>query len=260
MSEEPTTGTFGGLSFAVGVVTDPGRRRPHNEDAYLAQAPWFLVADGMGGHQSGALASSAVVRAFTEVKRRVPVSERTLRKCLNAAARYTDQLSTQTFDAPGSTVSGLVFGSSATSETKTVDQLLVFNEGDSRTYRFVGGQLEQITTDHSQVQELVDAGLMTPQEARVSTSRNVITRALGAMSGPYAHADIFTIPVRVGDRFLICSDGLSDELEDQQIRALLLEHEDPQEAAHRLTKAALNAGGKDNITVLVLDLLAGAGA
>lgn len=116
------------------------------------------------------------------------------------------------------------------------------------------GRLEQVTIDHSQVQELVDAGFLTAAQARVDPRRNVITRALGA--GMEQEADFFTFPVEVGDRIMVCSDGLTGELTDDSIAAVLLELTDPAQAAQALVAAALEAGGRDNITVVIADATA----
>jgi serine/threonine protein phosphatase PrpC len=146
----------------------------------------------------------------------------------------------------GTTVTGL-----AGLETLGGDRLMVFNVGDSRVYRLAAGRVEQLTVDHSEVQELVLAGVLTPEQARTHPRRNVVTRALGG--GLELVADHWLLPATVGDRFLICSDGLFGELPDEAIAGLLATPR-PQQAAQGLVAAANDAGGHDNITALVVDI------
>jgi PPM family protein phosphatase len=151
------------------------------------------------------------------------------------------------FDAPGSTVSGVGL---AMYENRP--SWLVFNIGDSRTYLLQGGELEQVTVDHSQVQELVDSGV--PHEvARTRVARNVITRAIGGGMPTAPRTDQWLVPARPGDRVLVCSDGLSEELTDQLITAILQSFANAGEAAEQLVNAALDAGGRDNVTAVVVD-------
>ena len=146
----------------------------------------------------------------------------------------------------GTTISGL-----AGLETIGGDRLMVFNVGDSRVYRLAGDRVEQLTVDHSEVQELVLAGVLTREQARTHPRRNVVTRALGG--GTDLAADHWVLPATVGDRFLICSDGLFGELADE-VMAPLLAIRDPQQAAETLAAAANQAGGHDNITALVVEI------
>jgi protein phosphatase len=148
----------------------------------------------------------------------------------------------------GTTLSGVSIAS--------VDGLgywLVVNIGDSRTYQFANGELEQITVDHSYVQELIDEGELTPGEAMKDPRRNIITRAIGA--GSVGEADYWLFPAERGDRMLICSDGLTTELTDDRIAEILAAQPDPQRAADILTAEAVRAGGRDNVTVVVVDAL-----
>src|SRR6201999_328614 len=146
----------------------------------------------------------------------------------------------------GTTVTGL-----AALETAGGDHLMVFNIGDSRVYRLSGGRLEQLTVDHSEVQELVLAGVITREQARTHPRRNVVTRALGSDTG--LHPDHWLLPAITGDRYLICSDGLFSELPDEAIRSLLAAS-DPRQAAEALVGAACDAGGRDNVTAVVVDI------
>src|SRR6185312_126584 len=146
----------------------------------------------------------------------------------------------------GTTVTGVVLV-----EERDVPYWLVFNVGDSRTYRLSQGALEQISVDHSEVQELVDAGHITRGQALVHPRRHVVTRALGA--GSDTEADYWLVPVKEGDRILVCSDGLTGELSDSQIHGIMSTLPNPQDAVDALIQSALRAGGRDNITAIVLD-------
>jgi protein phosphatase len=147
----------------------------------------------------------------------------------------------------GTTITGL-----ALLEASSGDQLMVFNVGDSRVYRLVEGRLDQVTVDHSEVQELVLAGVITRDQARVHPRRNIVTRALGTDPGP--RPDYWLLPATAGDRFLVCSDGLYTEVPDERI-AVLLASGTPQVAAASLVTAAEDAGGHDNVTVVVVEVV-----
>ena len=140
-------------------------------------------------------------------------------------------------------------------EVEGVPHLAVFNVGDSRVYRLGGDRMGQVTVDHSEVQELVTAGRLTAQQARVHPARHVITRSIGSDPGPAV--DVVVLSPRPADRFLVCSDGLTGELDDAAIEALLAAAEAPQTAAESLVAAAVAAGGRDNVTVIVADVEAG---
>jgi protein phosphatase len=134
---------------------------------------------------------------------------------------------------------------------------LVVNVGDSRTYRLAGGELVQVSADHSEVAELVARGLLTVDQAAVHPHRHVVTRSLGGGGPDEPDPDFFPRPIAAGDRILVCSDGLTDEVADARIAEILRGHPDPQDAADRLVAAALVAGGRDNVTVIVVDAPAG---
>ena len=236
------------LQLESAAVTDVGRVRSHNEDAYFAREPWFVVADGMGGHEAGELASAAVVTAFDDAPRE-GVTPVVVSEVLARAQRGVLALSSGRPRSAGTTVTGV-----AVLETMRAPHWLVFNVGDSRVYRVLDGGLEQLTVDHSLVQELVDQGRMSRAEARVSPHRNVITRALGA--GDH-EADFFVVPVITGERLIVCSDGLTTEVDDEQVLQVSQEHATPAGCAAALVSAALAHGGHDNVTVLVLDVVAG---
>ncbi|WP_350347822.1 protein phosphatase 2C domain-containing protein [Agromyces sp. G08B096] len=238
------------VTLAVGARTDTGRKRAGNEDSYLAVAPAFVVADGMGGHDAGDRASVAVVAAF---RSKVPEGPRTsidaVRTALALADTEVSRLAASTARGAGSTVAGV-----ALIEHEGLPCWLVFNVGDSRVYRQLGTDLQQITVDHSLGQELVDGGSLRPDQLRDFAQRNVITRAIGAADSA---ADSWLLPVTTGERLLICSDGLTGEVSDEAIRATLTMTGRAESAADALVKRALDAGGRDNVTVVVIDVVAG---
>lgn len=237
----------GSIEVAVGTATHTGLRRRVNEDALLAQAPLFLVADGMGGHDAGDRASAAVVTEFAAFAGRRTVDIDDMRAALERARTTVDAIASGA-RAAGTTLSGV-----AISEVGGVGYWLTVNVGDSRTYRFARGVLEQISVDHSVVQELIDAGAIDGQAAATDRRRNEITRAIGA--GNHGEADYWMVPAEPGDRILVCSDGLSGELDAVRIADILTTERDPQAAATRLIHEALVHGGRDNVTAIVVDAL-----
>ena len=236
------------IEVATGTATHPGLRRRVNEDALLAQAPLFLVADGMGGHDAGDRASAAVVAEFATLAGREAVGIDDMRGALDRARVQVDAIASGA-RAAGTTLSGV-----AVSAVGGVGYWLTINVGDSRTYRFARGVLEQISVDHSVVQELIDAGAIDGAAAATDRRRNEITRAIGA--GNDGEADYWMVPAEPGDRILVCSDGLSGELDAVRIADILTAETDPQAAATRLVHEALVHGGRDNVTAIVVDALA----
>ena len=232
------------IRFSHGAATSVGRVRQVNEDSYLAVPPLFVVADGMGGHGSGDLASRIAIEEISACVALRPRRAETVLTALEHANRHI--IERDPANRMGTTVTGL-----AALETAGGDHLMVFNIGDSRVYRLTGHRLEQLTVDHSEVQELVLAGVITREQARTHPRRNVITRALG--SDPGLIPDHWLLPAVGGDRYLICSDGLFSELPDEVILALLTVGS-PQQAAESLVAAANDAGGRDNVTVIVVDI------
>ena len=253
MSAMPQTSHEPSPSVRSGLASDVGRVRPHNEDAALAEGEVFLVADGMGGHAAGEVASGIVIDAMRELVGSSPSREGVIsqlleanRRILESAARHEERR------GMGTTATGVVRVRDGDHE-----EWVVVNVGDSRTYHLQGGELMQVTVDHSEVQELTEAGVITAEEARVHPARNIVTRSLGTQ---HAHlADSWVLPLLPGERFVLCSDGLTGEVEDADIRDILQEHPDPQAAADALVRAAVEAGGRDNVTVVVVDLDDGGG-
>lgn len=237
------------IVVASAAATSIGAKRDHNEDAFLAESPLFLVADGMGGYEAGEVASAAAIGAFGSLigKRAVDIVQ--MREAYRLAGENVMAVGSGGRQSAGTTLAGV-----AIAENEGVGYWLVLNVGDSRTYRFAGGKLEQISVDHSLVQELIDAGELTVEQASHHANRNVVTRALGA--GIVSDADFWMLPAVLGDRMVVCSDGLSGEVGDDEIAAILSAEADPDAAARRLIDAAMEHGGRDNITVVVVDALA----
>jgi PPM family protein phosphatase len=235
------------IRLAWGARTNVGLRRDVNEDAIIADYPLFLVADGMGGHEAGNVASERALGAFRHLIGRNAVTLDEFTAAFGVAVTEVEKIEAQR--AAGTTISGL-----GVSEHDGVSYWLVMNIGDSRTYRLADGVLEQISVDHSVVQELIDKGKLSPSDAEHHPERHVITKAVGA--GSHAEPDYWLIPASRGDRLLVCSDGLSKELDDQEIARVLLAEPAPEAAAARLVHEALLRGGRDNVSVIIVDALA----
>lgn len=246
----PSSGHTITLSWAA--LTDTGHRREVNEDSVVSVPPIFAVADGMGGHSAGDIASSAVVTRLAEFADRSEADAGSITRALSLAVEDMAQGEGVTDLGTGTTVTGV-----ALAIESGAPQWIVFNIGDSRVYQLVSGVLEQVTVDHSVVQELVDAGRITREEADVHPHGNVITRAVGFHEPPVP--DFRILPVIPGMRLLICSDGLTKELTPYGIRHFMLSNPNPADAADALVTAALENGGRDNVTVIVLDVAAPTG-
>lgn len=226
----------------AGWATSPGNRRSINEDALLTGPHWYAVADGMGGHRAGDVASTIAVDVLAG-HAAPTTSLDTIRRAVNDASATIHAAATGPRAGMGTTVVGVA---------PLVDgTLAVFHVGDSRCYRLHDGRLTLVTTDHTHVQELVDDGLLTPEEARHHPLRNVVTRSLGLT--PEAIADVRVIAPPVG-RLLICSDGLSGDVEPRVVGRVLAGVPDPQEAAERLVQIVESGPAHDNVSAIVLDV------
>ncbi|MXG90885.1 protein phosphatase 2C domain-containing protein [Nocardioides flavescens] len=232
----------------AGGASDAGTHRRTNEDSYLVAPPVFVVADGMGGHAAGDVASGIVVEVFDELVRRGAIDAESVRAGLARAAELIEQLPAGSGrQAPGSTVA-----LAAHVEEDGVPYWCLASIGDSRTYLLADGHLTQVSRDHSVVQELIDDGQLTAAAARSHPERHVITRALGAtLSSP---ADFAMLPVEPGTRLLLCSDGVSTPLSHAAILEVVGAGQSAPETASRLVATALAAGGRDNATALVVDV------
>ncbi|MGD0912061.1 MAG: Stp1/IreP family PP2C-type Ser/Thr phosphatase [Terracidiphilus sp.] len=236
------------VQYAAAAVSDRGRKRPSNEDAfgYSVEHGVFVVCDGMGGAAAGEIASSLAVdemmRLLVAEEPGVPTSEAAEKAiCAANQAIYSRSQRNPKLAGMGTTLVALITGER---------QVWILNVGDSRGYRMHNGTLEQITQDHSLVEEQVRMGRMNPSEAERSPLRNVITRALGTQS--QVTADVFALEAQPGDLYLLCSDGLTREISDPLIESLLRLDLPLDELCARLVNAANKAGGHDNITCLLV--------
>lgn len=232
------------------AVTHRGRRREVNQDALLAEFPLFVVADGMGGHVGGEIASASTIGRLGAVVEAGTITPKTIEKALSRAVKDITSHPETTDEGTGTTLTG-VFLDTAGAEATWV----TLNIGDSRVYLLRDETLVQITTDHSVVQELVASGRLSPEEAENHPYGNVITRAVGpsdSVTPDYVRLDLVD-----GDRFVICSDGLTKELTDYGIQHFLGEHPDPADAVRAMLDAALENGGRDNISIIVLNVSRG---
>src|SRR5690554_1434313 len=235
-----------GKSAAVSHV---GKIRANNQDSGYAGAHLFVVADGMGGHAGGDVASAIAIKRVVEVDKPF-ASPHDAEFALQSALLAANSLIAETvFEHPeltgmGTTVSAIL---------RLDDKLALAHIGDSRIYRFRSGKLEQITADHTFVQRLVDSGRITAEEAAVHPRRSVLMRVLGDVD---ASPDIDTtvLDTLPGDRWLLCSDGLSSYVTDDKIKSVLKSVSDPEAAANRLVKEALDQGAPDNVTVVIVDI------
>jgi len=228
------------------TLTDTGRKRRHNEDAYVAEPPLFAVADGMGGAQAGELASSLAAAALKDSQEPGGGGEERVDELIQQANRRVYERQSQDTAASG-------MGTTMTVALVEDGRVAIGHVGDSRAYLIRGGSLEQLTEDHSLVAELVRSGKLSPEEAEGHPQRSVITRALG--TDPDVDVDTFSIETKPGDLFLICSDGLTTMVDDETILAVITRNRDDLEsAAKALVRAANKGGGEDNITVVFFEI------
>jgi PPM family protein phosphatase len=226
--------------------TDAGRKRRRNEDAFVHDPPLFAVADGMGGAQAGEVASRLAAAAFREFHDadRLDPEDRVTAIIQEANRRIYERART---DAQASGMGTTITAALVSGNTVTVGHV-----GDSRAYRLRQGELEQLTEDHSLVADLVRSGRLSPEEAEAHPQRSVITRALG--TDPEVDVDTFTVEAEAGDVFLLCSDGLTTMVDDEQVSETVAAAESLEQATKALVRAANRAGGEDNITVVIFRL------
>ncbi|WP_240424033.1 PP2C family protein-serine/threonine phosphatase [Microbacterium halotolerans] len=229
-------------------VTDTGRKREVNQDAILMEWPMFVVADGMGGHIGGEVASAVTVERLSAVASSgEAITPETVELALENAVRDIADHPETTDEGTGTTVTGIYLDPASAPAS-----WVVLNIGDSRVYLLRDDKLVQVTVDHSLVQELVHAGRLSAEEAESHPYGNVITRAVGPSESVVP--DYVRIEVEDGDRFVICSDGLTKELTDYGILHFLREHAAPDVAVGGMVEAALGNGGRDNVSVIVVDV------
>ncbi len=227
-------------------ATDVGRRRETNQDSYVTAPPIFAVADGMGGHSAGEVASAAVVRRLAELGGNETVLEADIDSLLSDAVDDIELDAGETELGAGTTVTGVCLS------TSEAPSWTVFNIGDSRVYQYFKGALSQITVDHSVVQHLIDTGAITEEEAETHPHANVITRAVGFNEAPIP--DYTSLALIAGQRLLICSDGLTKELTDIGIQHFLATQPTAEAAARTLVQQAVENAGRDNVTAIVIDV------
>lgn len=227
-----------------GSRTDVGCAREHNEDSLAVAPPLYVVCDGMGGHAAGEVASEIAVNVITERAPDHPDAA--------ALGQAVEEANLAIIRAANEGVGRAGMGCTCTAALLEKERLVLAQVGDSRAYLLHNGEMQQLTRDHSLVADLIEAGQITEAEARVHPQRSVITRALG--SDPRTQPDLFEINVETGDRLLLCSDGLSTMLEDDQIAKILGSNPDPQRCAAQLVNEAVARGGYDNVTVIVVDV------
>ncbi len=226
------------------ALSDIGRVRTHNEDSVLAQPPLFVVADGLGGHEAGEVASALAVETLRDHAPRRP-DAKALARAVKAANREIIRAAREGYGKAG-------MGTTMTAAIVEGNRIVLAHVGDSRAYLLHAGVLRQLTDDHSMVADMIRRGQLTEAEARYHPNRSVITRALG--TDPNMVADTYEVDADSGDRLLLCSDGLTGMLEDAAIAEMLGGYRDPMIAARTLIDAANDAGGHDNISVVIVDI------
>lgn len=235
------------LQFLAAYGTNVGLKRTLNEDSLLAEFPVFVVADGMGGHQAGEVASEIAVNAFAPLVGRFDLQVLEVVAAVRDAQEAVSELSDSLEGGAGTTLTGVVAVNSAPGEMSW----LIFNLGDSRTYRLIGDSWQRLSTDHSHVQELIENGQLTEKRALTHPSRNIITRALGDSS---SEADFWISRIVPGERVVVVSDGATEGVLDREIGGAVLAPE-PHVAVATVIDQALSKGGSDNITVIVVDVV-----
>ena len=234
------------VQLRAASVTDTGRRRRHNEDAYVCEPPLFAVADGMGGAQAGELASGLAAAALRDETSELAGGEQRVDDLIQEANRRVYQRQSQDASASG-------MGTTMTVALVEDGRVAIGHVGDSRAYLIRDRKLEQLTEDHSLVAELVRSGKLSPEEAEGHPQRSVITRALG--TDPDVDVDTFSVETKPGDLFLLCSDGLTSMVDDETIlREVERNRSDLAKAAKALVRAANKGGGEDNITVVFFEI------
>ena len=239
------------ITFVHGAATHTGQLRRVNQDAFGVGDGVFVVADGLGGHNAGEVASALAVKAVLAGTADGVEGPEQFGNAVGAANRAVFDASQQDtgLHGMGTTVTAIV------ALPGPGGRVAVANVGDSRTSLYRAGDFIRVTKDHSRVQEMIDAGEISPDDEWGHPYGNVLTRAVGLE--PHVEVDVYVITAEPRDRFLLCSDGLIDEVREEDIAEALWRHRDPQECADRLVDMANEAGGHDNITVIVVDVLAG---
>jgi PPM family protein phosphatase len=229
-------------------ATDVGRVRSNNQDSYLTRPGLWVVADGMGGHRGGEIASELACEAMAD-----RFGEPTVEGLVDAIDAANTAVHNAGSNDPDLSGMGTTMVALALVDEENEEVLAVANVGDSRAYRLIGGQLEQLTEDHSLVADMVREGSLSPDEAATHPQRNILTRVLGVYDE--IPVDILTIAPHLGERYLLCSDGLFNEVPEDRIAAVLRRLADPNEAVDELVRLAVEGGGRDNVTAVVVDVV-----
>lgn len=238
------------IRATAGACTHVGQIRQGNEDSYVAIDGLYVVADGMGGHSAGEVASEIAVRTLAEIYTSTNPGMTTPEQVAEAIGTANTAIFLESLDDSEKAGMGTTLTALVVTDAKA-HQIVVANIGDSRTYLWRDGKLQQVTVDHSHVQTLVERGAISAAEARTHYQRNIVLRALGIDTS--IDIDLFPMDVQDGDRFILCSDGLVDEAEDSEIENEIRLKTEPQLLAQSLVDLANDHGGRDNITVLVVD-------
>lgn len=248
-----------GLNLELANVSDAGRKRPHNEDSAVTDPGLglALVADGMGGYKAGEVASAIAAKVVLDGVRDgqskhqfsalggggASVESRLIKESIQTANQYIFQTANEIPQCQG-------MGTTIVVALFSHNRVTIAHVGDSRIYRLRAGELKQVTNDHSLVQELIDRGFFTPEEAQANTPKNLVTRALGI--DEHVEIDVQELATQPNDIYLLCSDGLNDMVNDEEIRLTLSKYSaNLAEAAHELVRLANAGGGKDNISVVL---------
>ena len=239
------------LTIRHGVATDTGNVRVQNEDAFFVSETLFAVADGMGGHNAGEVASALTTQLLGALPQGAVSTPQAFVQVVQEINHSIYQAATTTTEQRGMGTTLTALAVVANDDSAEPAHMVLANVGDSRAYLLRDGELRQLSVDHSYVQELVTEGLLTADEARTHPRRNIVTRALGIDVA--VSVDSSVIPIIEGDRFMLCSDGLVDEVPPEEIASLCSLSASPTDAANALVAAAKRHGGRDNITVIVID-------
>lgn len=232
------------VSSYYGSRTEIGNVREHNEDSLTVLPPLFAVADGMGGHEAGEVASEITINTLNDLAPQSADAE--------ALARAVVAANLNVIKAPSQGVGREGMGTTLTAAILEKERLVIAQVGDSRAYLLHNGSLQQLTRDHSLMADMIEAGQLTEAEARVHPNRSVITRAIG--SDPHMQPDLYELNVETGDRLFLCSDGICGMIEDHEIASIMRQAPSAQSCADQLVEAALAAGGFDNATAVVVDV------
>lgn len=243
-STNSSTSSFEVVSSYYGSRTEVGHVREHNEDSLTVLPPLFAVADGMGGHEAGEVASEITINTLNDLSSSITDAD--------SLARAVVAANLNVIKAPSQGIGREGMGTTLTAAVLDNERLLIAQVGDSRAYLLHEGALQQLTRDHSLMADMIEAGQLTEEEARVHPNRSVITRAIG--SDPHMQPDLYEINVETGDRLLLCSDGVCTMIKDPEIASIMRQAPSAQACADQLVDAALAAGGFDNATAVVVDV------